>query len=100
MLNNQIAHLDIKNRTVDDDEKISSTIRYELLEILGKESVEFRKHLIPEYREVMSISALDDTTHQGPSGSPSTSSPSSPSGMTGPAGPATSQSARPSRIFP
>ena len=91
MLNNQIAHLDIKKRTVDDDEKISANIRYELLELLGKESGEFRKHLKPEYREVMSIRTLDDTTHIPKGRSGSIPSRLSPSGMTGRAGPAISR---------
>jgi hypothetical protein len=89
ILNHQVAHLNIKNRTIDDAEKISPETRYELLQILGKESVEFRKHLKPEYRE-MSMRTLDDTTDtpKGPSGGPG---PSLPSGMTGAAGPAISQ---------
>jgi hypothetical protein len=86
MLNNKAAHLDIKKRTADDDKKISPEIRFELREILSRESVEFRKHLKPEYRE-MSIRALDEITHTpiGPSGG---RGPSSRSGITGRAGPA------------
>jgi hypothetical protein len=89
ILNQQIAHLDIKKRVVNDDEKISNETRYELLKILAKESIEFREHLKPEFREAISKRTLDDPsfTPAAPPAWTSFSSPSSPSGMTGPAAP-------------
>jgi hypothetical protein len=83
LLSQQIAHLDIRKRTVDNDEKISNATLYELIDMLAKESVEFRKHLKVEYRG-MSIRSLDTLSSIGPSGSTLSFS-SSPSGMTGPA---------------
>jgi hypothetical protein len=57
ILNHQIAHLDVNNRTAKNSDKISDKNRFELITILNTETVEFQKHLKESYRG-MSIRAL------------------------------------------
>jgi len=80
-INNQISHLDLNQRTVDDAKKISHKEPSELLTILSEETVEFRKHLKPAYTG-MTIIELMAQTPKGPAGS--VPFPVVTSGVTGP----------------
>ncbi len=67
LINQQISHLDVKKRTVDDGEKLSGKEFSELITIISAETIEFRKHLKPSYRGMSIEVIMQQQIPRGPS---------------------------------